>query len=74
MSRTPKDDKKRGPLAYGNGTKQRAYGYEWHHKRLGGKGWDEPGVFTKRATHRWERRVSKTLIDMAFEEAEPVGG
>jgi hypothetical protein len=59
VSRSAKDDKKRGPLAYGKGTKHRAYGYEWNGKRLGGRGWREPGVFTKRETHRWERRAAK---------------
>ncbi len=62
MCRTAKDDRKRGPLAYGKGTKQRAYGHEWGSKRLAGRGYREPGKITKRATHRWERRVSKILL------------
>ena len=59
MSRTSKDDKKRGPLAYGKGHKQRAVGYEYWGSRSGKKHGEEPGNVTKRATHRAERRQGK---------------
>lgn len=59
MSRTTKDDKKRGPLAHGKGTKQRATGYEFWKSRSGKKHGEEPGSITKTLTHRRERRVGK---------------
>lgn len=59
MTRTTKDDKKRGPLAYGKGTKQRAYGYEFWTSRGGKRHGEEPGRYTKTKTHRAERRAGK---------------
>jgi len=56
MSRTAKDDKKRGPLAYGKGHKQRAYGYEFWTPRPGSR---NPGKKNKIRTHRLERRAAK---------------
>ena len=59
MSRTPKHNKARGPLAYGKGTKQRAVGYEFWGKRSALSGLREPGKYTKKQTHRAERRAAK---------------
>lgn len=62
MSRTPKDSKVHGPLAYGKGTKQRAYGYEFWGRRSALSGLREPGKYTKKQTHRAERRQGKKQI------------
>lgn len=59
MARTRKDDKKRGPLAYSKGTKQRACGYEFWGSRSGKRHGEEPGKITKRKTHKRERRLAK---------------
>jgi hypothetical protein len=61
MSRTAKDDKKRGPLAFGKGTKNRAYGYEYWTSRGGKPHGEEPGKFTKKKTHKRERKLGKVL-------------
>jgi hypothetical protein len=57
MSRTRKDDTKRGPLAFGKGTKNRAYGHEFGSGRGCKSGYQEPGKFTKKKTHKRERKL-----------------
>jgi hypothetical protein len=58
MSRTTKDDKKRGPLALGKGHKQRAIGYEFWSGR-GDLPCPLPGRRTKKRTHKRERARNK---------------
>lgn len=54
MSRTAHHDTKRGPLAYGKGHKQRAYGYEfWSRRPYSTIG---SGRELKTLCHRQERR------------------
>lgn len=62
VSRTPKDSTVHGPLAWGKGTKQRAYGYEFWGRRSALCGLREPGKYTKTQTHRAERRQAKNEI------------
>jgi hypothetical protein len=63
MSRTIKDDTKRGPLAFGKGHKQRAYGYEFWSRRPGSnRHGGGPGRLAKRLTHRVERLDAKVLV------------
>ncbi len=68
MSRTVKDDKKRGPLAFGKGHKQRAYGYEFWSRRpyscIGS------GSQLKTLTHRAERNDEKTLVRREVRDAQ----
>ncbi len=59
VSRTPKHDTKRGPLAYGEGHKQRGDGYEFWGSRSGKQHGESPGPFTKKKTHRHERRQGR---------------
>ncbi len=55
---------------------QRPPGYEYWTSRGGKRHGEEPGPFTKRETHRYERRMSLsiTLAELADSRAEPVGG
>lgn len=62
MARTRKDDQKRGPLAFGKGTKQRSIGYEFWSPRGGVRHGEQPGKVTKRKTHRKERRDGKETL------------
>lgn len=59
MSRTPKHDTKRGPLAYGEGHKQRGNDYEFWTSRGGKPHGEAPGAFSKQQAHRRERRQGR---------------
>lgn len=59
MSRTPKHNKNRGPLAYGKGHKQRGCQYEFWTSRGGKCHGEPPGHWSKRMAHRRERREAK---------------
>lgn len=67
MSRTAHHSTKHGPLAFGKGYKQRAYGYEfWSRRPCSCQG---SGPVLKHLTHRRERRAGERELRREAEAA-----